>query len=188
MKKVIDLSIGRLKFSLEEDAYERLKRYLSAFEKSIENADERTEVMQDVENRVAEIFQQEQKFSNQVINIEIVQTVINHLGEVEMGEENTKQTYTDTYTIGKKKIYRNTDEKMLAGICSGFGIYLDLDPTIIRIIFVLAVIFAGTGILAYIILWVVIPEANTIVQKLELRGYAPTAENINKFKAEHKYA
>lgn len=189
MKRVIDLSIGRLKFSLEEDAYERLKRYLDLFELSIENPNERTEVMQDVENRVAEIFQQEQKFPDQVINIEIVQTVINHLGEIETGEENMNYTgHTYTYTPGKKKIYRDIDDKMIAGVCSGFGLYLNIDPTIIRILVVLLVILGGTGILAYIVLWIVIPKANTIVQKLELRGYAPTAENINKFKTENKYA
>lgn len=187
MKKVIDLSIGRIKFSLEEDAYQKLNCYLKSFEKTIENENERAEVMQDIESRIAEIFIKEQEFPNQVITLNVVQTVINQLGEIDMTEDNTNQT-SGAYTIGKKKIYRDTNEKMLAGICSGLAVYFDIDPTIVRIIFVILVICAGTGILAYFILWILIPRATTVAQELELRGYATTAENIKKFKAENKFA
>lgn len=185
MKKVIDLSIGKMNFSLEEDAYKMLDHYLKSFEKTIENESERTEVMQDVESRVAEIFFKEQEFKNQVINTQKVRTVIQHLGEIEIPDDNSQQTESD-YIAGKKKLYRDKNGKMLGGICSGLSVYLDTDPTIVRIIFVLLAACTGVGIITYLILWAIIPEATTIGQHLELRGYATTAENIRRFKLENK--
>lgn len=185
MKKVIDLSIGRMSFSLEEDAYLRLNCYLKSFERSIADPNERVEVMQDVESRVAEIFLKEQDFRDQVINIQIVNKVISILGEIDpLNEEQT--VMENEYTSGKKKIYRDPNQKMLGGICAGLGVYLNIDPTIIRIIVVLLSICYGSGLIIYLILWLIIPEASTISQQLELRGYATTAENIRKFKSENK--
>lgn len=83
MKKVIEVSIGGINFTMEDDAYFRLKDYLKRFEETIPDKQEAREVMEDVEARVAEILQKEIKYSNQVVDMKQVQTVIDHLGEVD---------------------------------------------------------------------------------------------------------
>lgn len=62
-----------------------------------------------------------------------------------------------------KKLYRSVTDKMLGGVCGGLAEYFDVDPVLVRLIFVLAVIFGGSGILAYIILWIVIPQKPFII-------------------------
>ncbi|MCD7971269.1 MAG: PspC domain-containing protein [Candidatus Azobacteroides sp.] len=189
MKKVIEVSIGGINFMMEDDAYFKLKSYLNCFEETIPDKSEAKEVMEDVEARVAEIFQKEIKFDHQVIDIPLIQIVINHLGEV---EEKTN-TYTEgteceneEYTRGDKKLFRNPDDKKIAGVCSGLAAYFDIDPTLVRLLFVLTLFMYGTGPMAYIVLWIVIPQAHTVIQKLQMRGYAPTAENIRKYTSENK--
>ena len=57
-----------------------------------------------------------------------------------------------------RKLQRSTSNKMIAGVCAGIGKYFNLDPTIVRVLYVLMVFFAGFGILLYLILWLVIPS------------------------------
>ncbi|NDV95172.1 PspC domain-containing protein [Dysgonomonas sp. 521] len=192
MKKVIEVSIGGINFTVEDDAYFRLKDYLKRFEETIPDKQEAREVMEDVEARVAEIIQKEMRFSNQVVDMKQVQTVIDHLGEIDMEANtheagyNTYNAYDKDYTRGDRRMYRDTDEKMVAGVCSGLALYLGIDVTIIRVVFAAASFLYGTAILVYCILWIVMPKAVSVAQKLELRGYAPTAENIRKFTSQHK--
>jgi len=198
MKKIIEVSIGSINFTMEDDAYTRLKEYLRRFESTIPDKKEAQEIMEDVEARVAEIFQKEMKFPNQVVDMKLVQIVIDHLGEVESNDmnDNNKQknnsnmeyTYTtEDYTKGDKRYYRDMDSKMLAGVCSGLAAYTGIDVTIIRVIFVALAFAYGSAVLAYIIMWFVAPKALTVSQKLEMKGYAPTAENIRKYTSQRKY-
>ncbi len=62
-----------------------------------------------------------------------------------------------------KKLYRSVTDKMLGGVCGGLAEYFSIDPVLVRLIFVLAVIFGGSGILAYIILWIIIPQKPFII-------------------------
>jgi phage shock protein PspC (stress-responsive transcriptional regulator) len=132
------------------------------------------------------------KFSNQVVDMKQVQAVIDHLGEVDM-EANTQDAsysncnaYEKDYTRGDKRMYKDVDEKMLAGVCSGLALYFGIDVTIVRVLFAAATVLYGTALLVYIVLWIVMPKAVSVAQKLELRGYAATAENIRKFTSQHK--
>lgn len=187
MKKVIDVSLGGINFTMEDDAYFRLREYLKRFEETISDKNEAKEVMEDVEARVAELFQKEKKFANQVVDMTMVQIVIDHLGEVGSDEYTGSLADDSTgYTKGDKRLYRDMDDKMVSGVCSGLSIYTGLDVTIIRVIFVVLSFLYGTAILVYIILWIVMPKALTVAQKLQLRGYAPTADNIRKYTSQHK--
>lgn len=186
MKKVIDVNIGRINFSIEEDAYSKLEKYLKNFEASIENKDEASEVMEDIEIRVAELFQREVKYQNQVIDQNLVQSVIERLGEpesIEYRESNSKNEYKSEEDMEtNRKFYRNTEDKKVAGVCSGIAAYFKLDVTLIRIIFILLVVLGiGSPILIYIVLWIVMPKAKTTSQKLEMFGISPTAENIRNY-------
>lgn len=197
MKKVIEVSIGGINFTMEDDAYFRLKEYLRRFEETIYDKQEAREVMEDVEARVAELFQKEKKFSNQVVDMKLVQIIIDHLGEIESksdefnsdadtNKQSRYSNYEQDYIKGDQKFFRDVDDKMVAGVCSGIAIYTGVDVTIIRVLFVALAFLYGSAILAYAVLWLVAPRAQSIAQKLELRGYATTAENIRKFTSQHK--
>lgn len=195
MKKVIEVSIGGINFSMEEDAYQKMYEYLRRFEKTIPSEIDAKEVMEDVETRVAEIFQKEKKFSNQVVDMQLVQIVIDHLGEIESEsaapDENVSDGYNGYknpagYTVGEKKMYRDCDHKIIGGVCSGLAAYFDVDVTLIRVLFAFTAFFYGITVFLYIILWLAMPKARYVIDKLRMHGYALTAENIKKYNYEHK--
>ena len=80
-----------------------------------------------------------------------------------------------------KRLYRDGDNEILGGVAYGLGNYFGIDPAIIRVLFILSIFIGGFGILAYLILWVSIPEAKTVGEKMNMRGYPLTLENIEKF-------
>lgn len=199
MKKVIDVSVGGVSFIIEEEAYNRLQGYLQRFENTIPDKNEAKEVMEDVEARVAEIFQKERKFPNQVVAMSTIQVVIDLLGEIEQpsadpihevfseeGHKDEGYKDEDGYVIGKKKLYRDTDNETWGGVCAGLSAYSGVDVTLIRILFVFTLLIYGITLFIYIVLWLVIPKTRSIIDKMRMYGYAPTAENIRKFKNEHK--
>ena len=81
----------------------------------------------------------------------------------------------------KKRLYRDPDNKAVGGVCSGLASFLNIDTTIVRIILLLALLLWGSGLLVYLVLWIVVPLAKTPAQKCEMRGLEPTAENMAKF-------
>lgn len=81
----------------------------------------------------------------------------------------------------RKRLYRNPDDKMLFGICGGLGAYLNVDPVVIRIVFVILLLCGTTGFWLYIILLILVPMAITPVQKCEMMGLEPTVENLRRF-------
>lgn len=188
MKTVIDISLGKSIFTIDEDAYNKLQGYLRSFGASLPNKQDRDEVMEDIELRIAELFQKDRQYQRQVVDIKMVDTVISLLGNVEGNSANETRTETK-YSQSKettemktsKKLYRNPDDKKLGGVCSGLAIYFDVDPTIVRLIFLALFFGGGSGFLVYLICWIVIGEANTVAKKLEMRGIPATAENIKNF-------
>lgn len=182
MKKVVEVNIGRVNFTIEDDAYIQLKTYLARFEASLPKEDAK-EIMEDVEARVAEIFQREIRYPNQVIGSDSVKKVIECLGEV--GTNTNADSQFETKTESKmrtgKKLYRNMDDRVFAGVCSGLAAYFNIDVTIIRAIFIVVFILGGSAFFAYIILWVIMPKAETVIQKMEMNGESITAENLRNY-------
>lgn len=180
MKKVIDVNIGHSNFSIEEDALIELRSYLSKIENSILDVNDRKEIMEDIEMRIAEIFLKDIKTKNQVVNSQMVGDVIKCIGDVEPinNTENTENKSETKYKM--KKLYRNPDDKRITGVCGGIAAYFDIDSTIVRAIFVIAGLFYGTAFLVYLVLWLVMPEADTTVKKLRMRGEAINSENLKK--------
>lgn len=182
MKKVVEVNIGGVNFTIEDDSYIQLKSYLTRFEASLPLEDAK-EIMEDVEARVAEIFQKEVRYPNQVIGSDSVKKVIECLGEVNSNTNtsNQSQTKTENKMRTGKKLYRNMDDKVFAGVCSGLASYFDIDVTLIRVIFVIVFILGGSAFFAYIILWVVMPKAITVIQKMEMNGDPITPENLRNY-------
>jgi len=182
MKKVMNINIGGSVFHVDEDAYDKLKTYLRQITRHFKNTEGGDEIIHDIEARIVELFDQKLTDKKQVITQEDVSEVIKIMGKPSDFEEDVEEEYfsdPDVRQVNKKRLFRDIDNRMLGGVCSGLGAYFRLDPVWFRIAFILAT-FAGVSILVYIILWVIIPPAKTISEKLEMQGNPVNITNIEK--------
>ncbi|ATP58737.1 PspC family transcriptional regulator [Pedobacter ginsengisoli] len=173
MKKTLNINIGNSIIHIEEDAYEILTVYLNEVKQHFaRNADD-FEIVTDIENRIAEMFVEilanEQR---QVVNFQDVQTVIAQMGSVKDFEssEEEPEEYVAPPHFSVKKLYRDTDQAMIAGVCSGLSHYLDIESRLVRLIAIATIFLGGSGILAYVVLWIMIPRAVTKAEKMTMRG------------------
>lgn len=182
MKKTATVSLGGMIFCFEEDAYLTLEAYLKRLEYNFRGEPDTQEIMKDIEVRMAEHFREKAPSQEIVITLNEVNRVIEIMGEpTDIGSEsNNFQSAESTQQRTRKRLYRDPDNRVFAGISSGLGYYWNIDPVIIRVLFVILAIWGGGGLFVYIILWIVIPEARTIAEKLEMTGEPVTAENIGK--------
>lgn len=182
MKKTATVSLGGMIFCFEEDAYLTLEAYLKRLEYNFRGEPDTQEIMKDIEVRMAEHFREKAPSQEVVITLNEVNRVIEIMGEpTDIGSEsNNFQSAESTQQRTSKRLYRDPDNRVFAGISSGLGYYWNIDPVIIRVLFVILAIWGGGGLLVYIILWIVIPEARTTAEKLEMTGEPVTAENIGK--------
>jgi len=185
MKRTLTINLGGQVFHIDEDAYEELKAYLTRIEIHFTDPGERKEVMDDIERRMAELLQEKTGDKNRVTTLNDVREMMNILGDPdeigESGEEASPGKKAPQYrTSGYKRIYRNPDDRILGGVCGGLGAYFNINPLLFRILFVIFTFAGGSGLLVYIILWIVVPEARTRAQKMEMRGEPVTIENLGK--------
>lgn len=187
MKKTVRINISGYIFNIDEDAYEKLSKYLEEINNHFSNTSEGKEILSDIEARIAELFQSKTNENKQVINISDVESVIETMGHPEdfesYEEEDDQEAEKSTKFAGSRfgrQIYRDPDDRILGGVSSGLAHYFGIDPLIVRIIFGILIAVYGSGTLVYIILWIVVPEAKTTAQKLEMRGEKVTINNIEK--------
>jgi phage shock protein PspC (stress-responsive transcriptional regulator) len=180
MKKVMNVGIGGLGFVIDEDAYYRLNNYLNRFKSGLGSQKESQEVMSDVEQRIAELFREELRYKEEVVSLALVEKVIARLGFPDGIEHTEEFTFDQGYIRPRKRLLRNPDDKMLGGVCSGLAAYFNTDTALWRIIFVVAIILPVPSVIAYIVLWIAVPFAQTAAEKLEMRGIPVTAENLRK--------
>ena len=185
MNKTVNINLGGMFFHIDEDAFQKLTRYFDAIKRSISNSSGHDEIIKDIEMRVSELLFEKQKSDKHVIGLKDVDEVIAVMGQPEdyiiEDEDTAGPTYNSTTSRSTKKLYRDKEKGMIGGVASGLGYYFGIDAVWIRIVLILLV-FAGfgTGILAYIILWIVTPEAITTTEKLEMTGEPVTISNIEK--------
>ncbi len=184
MKKTLTANISGMVFYLDEDAYNKMGAYLATLRRHFSKEEGSDEIVSGIEGRIAEMFDQKLKGHKEVISIGDVNEVINQLGEPaqiseeEPGEKKRPETEYTTQTVNKR-LYRDPDDRFIGGVCGGMGAFFNIDPTWIRVAFLLA-LFMSFGLLLYIILWIVIPVARTTAEKLEMRGEAPNLSNIER--------
>jgi len=176
MKKSFNISLSGIAFNIEEDAYNHLEDYLNSI-KSYYASEDGEEILSDIEASLAEKFSDKINPGKQVITLSDVEEIIKVMGTVEeFGQENNleiseKEEDSEIYSEkGVRRLYRNPDDMVIAGVCSGLAAYFGIETVFVRIIFILLIFFQGIGILAYFIFWLVMPLAKTNVQKLEMRG------------------
>lgn len=193
MKKTFTINLNQSVFNIDEDAYQTLSSYLSSLEKHFSKEADSQDILSDIEARIAEKFQASSKSKN-VITQKDVDTVISQIGTVkditsQDGSESTSKAdsilndASNFFTSFKnKKIYRDTDNKVLAGVVSGIASYLSIDVTLLRILFALLLFIPYTSgfiVLFYAIFWYVAPEAKSTVDKLEMKGESLTLSSLD---------
>ena len=213
MKKVINASVGGRSFALDEDAYNRLSVYFDHFKARLNRDSQaaRDEVMSDLESRIAELFDEGiGGASYRVVDFALVSKVVGQLGMPDGSAEpfgtstgtsssagsgpstgsgtgtGPDFSYSGDKGEAKKRLFRDPDNKAIGGVCAGVASFLNIDITIVRIILLLALLLWGTGLLVYLVLWIVVPLAKTPADKCEMRGLEPTAENMAKFSDYYK--
>lgn len=180
MKTVINLSIGGNAFTIDEDACRKLENYLGEFKSKTGSGSQSGEIMDEVEQRIAELFSESISNSrHNVVSTAMVDDVIARIGfpDGSIPEEADHST-ENTDTV--RRFYLDPDNLKIGGVCSGLAAYFDKDVVLFRIIFVI-LLFCGAGLCAYIIFWLVAPKAKTAAQRCEMRGIPATAENLGKF-------
>jgi phage shock protein PspC (stress-responsive transcriptional regulator) len=184
MKKTFTANISGIVFHIDEDAYEKLNAYLSNIRSRFESDAAGDEILADIESRIAEMFQARISGNKKVITIEDVNEVMAQLGEPEIigeagSDDNGPSPGPGAGNKGPKRLYRDPDDKYIAGVCGGIAAYFGFDPTWVRIAFVIFA-FMYFGIPLYIVLWIVVPRAMTTAEKLEMRGEKVNLSNIEK--------
>lgn len=184
MNKTVNINIGGLFFHIDEDAYQKLSRYFDAIKRSLSNSSGKDEIMKDIEMRVAELFTERQKSDKHVINNVDVDEVVKVMGQPEdyriddQGE--TEKTTSNFTSTGRKKLYRDKDKGLIGGVCTGLAHYFGIEATWIKILFLVLFFGFGTGLIAYLVLWIAMPKAVTTSEKLEMTGEPVTISNIEK--------
>lgn len=188
MKKTVIINISGIVFHIDEDAFEKLRSYLDSLNHYFGNTSESKEIVTDIEARIAELLQPKITGSKQSISIEDVEEILSILGTPEDIAASGNSAYEDEASpepsfTGKRtsrRLYRDVENSVIGGVCSGLGAYFDIDPVFFRIIFVALIFAGGVSFIIYPILWIVVPAARTSAQKLEMRGKDVNLSNIEK--------
>lgn len=202
MKKNITINLcGRL-FQIDEDAYEMLQQYIESLRSSFGREEGGDEIVDDIEARIVELFDELRQQGIEAITIDHVKDIITRIGRPEelTGNDNVNDHHNDNGNNGHrydsfrsaaqdvidnvrartagKRLYRNPKDKMLTGVCSGLAAYTNTDPVIWRLLFVLLVLFYGIGIISYIVLSLIVPEAHKPEELLQMEGRDVTPQNL----------
>jgi phage shock protein PspC (stress-responsive transcriptional regulator) len=179
MKITLSVNLGGYSFDIDEDAYSELRRYLKNLELHFAGEESSSEILSDIESRIAELFRTKLTSYKQVITINDVNNVISVLGTPEDISDNDRTSAKDKFSSpGYHRMYRDPDHRVIGGVCSGMGAYWNMDPWVVRLIFIVVTMLGGLGVLIYLILYIVLPEARTTAQKIEMKGEPVNIHNI----------
>ncbi len=192
MKEVFDISLQGISFTIEKDAYALLEGYLTELRAHYGQSE--AEVVNDIEERIAELLI-EKGCKGRVVQYCHIDQIIAVLGRPSQIDDCSGEPGGEKI---KKKIYRDTQNGVVAGVCSGLGAYFNIDAVWMRIIFILVAVafttpslfirgffgihmeWSGFLLLLYIILWIIIPQATTVQQRCEMRGEPQNVDHIHK--------
>ncbi|WP_159019683.1 PspC domain-containing protein [Algibacter sp. L3A6] len=186
MNKTVNINLAGIFFHIDEDAYIKLQRYLEAIKRSFTDSQGRSEIIADIEARIAELFNERVQMDRQVIRVKEVDEVISIMGQPEdylVDDEifeDEPQPTPRRKKSSSRKLFRDTNNSYIGGVSAGLAHYLGIDAIWIRLVWVLLFFGFGTGILLYILLWVLVPEAKTTAEKIMMTGEPVNISNIEK--------
>ncbi len=175
MKQVININFQGRVVPIEVTAFELLKNYTESLNRHFANEEGKEEIINDIESRIGELFQEKITKGATCITDDDVNAIIKNMGRPEEFEAmddtqpqaaassaNQQQSSGNTSSsTGHKRLFRDENDKVLGGVCSGLANYFNIDVVIARIIFVV-LLFSGVGFLTYIIMWIAVPSTATI--------------------------
>jgi|GEM_PF-205635 len=194
MTKVFNINLGGLPFTIDEDAYEVLSSYLKTIHNHFRSSEGYEEITTDIESRMAELFQ-EKLNSRPIVSLKDVHSVISIMGTpADFGAEPLDEEPAASGSAGPKskfgkkwgvktgkRLFRNPDEEVIGGVCSGIAAYFGIaDPLWVRLAFIVFSFTGGFATALYVILWAILPKAESASDKLAMRGEPINASNIGK--------
>tara|TARA_B110001454_G_scaffold152967_1_gene142306 strand:- start:970 stop:2649 length:1680 start_codon:yes stop_codon:yes gene_type:complete len=186
MNKTININLGGFFFHIDEVAYQKLKRYLESISKSLSDDPQgKNEIIADIEARISELLSEKITDARQVVNESDIDNIIVIMGQPE-DYADAEEVYNDSsYSYNRnsstgKKLFRDGDDKFLGGVAAGIAHYFNIDTIWIRLGLLALFFGAGFGIILYIILWILLPEAKTTAEKLQMEGEPVNIDNIEK--------
>jgi len=181
MNKTIIININGIVFHIEEDAYEVLQAYMTEVKRHFAYSTDNEEIVADIENRLAEMFTERLAEQNkQVIVLQDVLDITARMGNVNDFEIESDDSGFAYERTGYRTLFRDPEDRMIGGVCSGLGHYFDIEVKWVRLIAVLATILWGTGFMAYIILWMVTPRAKTRADRMAMKGEPINLQNFKR--------
>jgi phage shock protein PspC (stress-responsive transcriptional regulator) len=175
MKQVININFQGRVVPIEVTAFDTLKEYTDSLRNYFANEEGRDEIINDIESRIAELFQERLKAGATCITDGDVEAIIKSIGRpvdfdeaagttpADTGAQQEEQRQSAGTATGTKRLYRDENNKVLGGVCAGLANYFGIDPVVVRIIFVVLLFAGGIGFLPYIIFWVAVPSSATKV-------------------------
>ncbi len=197
MKEIIKASVAGYSFTFEKEAYDYLETYLAEIEKHFSGKEDGKEIIADIEERMSELLRMDIGDTDRVVSLADVKHLVEIMGKpADIDDEDSKSESSKDETgaesqknespFYRKRIYRDEDSAILGGVLSGLSNYFQIDKFLVRIIFVLAVVIGhkfvdeigGFLILAYFVMWAVVPKAKTIQEKLAMSGKDASISDI----------
>ena len=181
MKKTYNISLNGQVFCIEEDAFIQLQNYITTLEHHYFAEEDGKEIMADIESRIAELFQTFQQETNKkVISQPEIDKVIEIMGSPDVIIDEDTEYNPSSDPQKHRKLYRDPDQAILGGVAAGLAAYFSISIAWVRILFILSAFLYGITFIVYIILWIVLPQAITSKQKLEMKGEEINISNIEK--------
>ena len=185
MKKTIKMNIGGRVFHIDEDAYEKLNQYLEQLSEYFSKEEASDEIIQDIENRIAEWMETKISDKKQVVTLDDIEKIIETMGKPEDISEEYEEDDTNEETHNKK-LFRDTETRIFGGVCSGLSHYLNIEVGIVRFLFILFTFLYFSSAIIYLILWIFIPPAISSKEKMQMKGKANHISDIqNNVKKEY---
>lgn len=186
MNKIEYINLGGVPLAIDLDASQKLQDYLYELDNYFGKSEYADEIIRDIELRLAELIEESMGI-RKVANMEDVEKSIQIMGRPEQFDQDDSTEPKESYAYGgeerkyKRKLYRDPENKVIAGVCSGIAAYFDIDdPIWVRLAFAIIFFTAGAGVLLYIILWMVMPKAETSIDRLRMKGQPIDLENIER--------
>jgi phage shock protein PspC (stress-responsive transcriptional regulator) len=184
MNKTININLGGIFFHIDETAFQKLTRYLDAIKRSLSDDPQgRDEILNDIELRIGELLSERIKDARQVVNENDIDEITKIMGKPEDYTVD-EEMFEDAPNYGarrtSKRLFRDPDDKFLGGVCAGLAHYFGMDTIWMRIIWLILFFGFGLGLLVYILLWILIPSADTTTEKLQMKGEPVNISNIEK--------
>lgn len=183
MNRVVHINLGGYAFTMDDDAYDHLSAYLQTLQRHFRGTEGADEIIADIEARLAELFRESLGSSRSIVVMHDVEEAIAVMGTPEDfgAESGDHTTQGEPFIRTGKRLFRDTENKVMAGVCSGIAAYFGItDPVWVRLFFAIIFLSGGFGFPLYFILWAIMPEAKTAADRLAMHGEPINVSNISR--------